>query len=81
MLSPPNAIRARLPVTKPTPINPTTSTIIQRELKYSIEMALLILPVLQPAWLVGQQHAAQLEQLGDVHLSQEFSTQSHDWHE
>ena len=48
------------------PIDPATSTIIQRELKYSMEIALLILPFLQSTWLAGQQHPAQFEHRSGV---------------
>ena len=49
------------------------------ELKYSIEMALLILPFLQTTWLAGQQQPPQLEHLsGDEHVSHEVSMQPQD---
>jgi hypothetical protein len=49
---------------------------IQIELKYSIEIALLILPVLQARWLGGQQHPVQFEHASGVEqLAHEVSTQ------
>lgn len=75
MLSPPKARSARLPERMPIPIEPATSTTIQSELKYSIEMALLILPFLHSTWLVGQQHPAQFEhKSGAEQFSHEVAT-------
>jgi len=63
-------------------MEPATSITIQRELKYSIEMALLIRLVRQATWLGGQQHPEQFEQnSGAEQSSHEFSTQPQDEHE
>jgi len=60
-------------------MEPTTSTDIQSELAYSIEIALLMRAFLQETWLGGQQQPPQLEQAaGDVQGSQEVSRQPQD---
>lgn len=62
-------------------MDPATSTTIQSELKYSIDIARLSLPILHAMWLFEQQHWQFAHSRGSEQFSHEVSAQPQDWHD